>query len=466
VRPLLPNKSLRVRLLAGAAAAILVALTASWFVMTLLFQRHIERRVEGELTRDARQLVAGLTLDADGRPVIDRAPTDSRFDEPRGGLYWALSTQRQQLKSHSLWDENLPPSPTANAAAWSTRIADGPFDQRVLLIERWVQPHSEGARVLVQVALDYATVRDARREFGSDLAFYLLLLWMILSGAAWAQVELGLRPLSRVRRELETLKSSPANRLQEGYPVEIQPLTHAINELAEAREKDLAAARRRAADLAHGLKTPLAALAAGSRRVRDRGADYDADGLDRAIAAATAAVNAELARSRAASIRHATHEIRTPAQPVVEQVVSVVERTDFGAQRVFEVNIPEDLVVPVAAEDLTELLGAVIENAARFSRRLVNVSGMKRDATATLVIEDDGPGLSPSRAEQVLSRRGRLDEAGGNTGLGLSIARDLIEATRGQLTLGAATRGGLRVQMDWHCSNPDSRPVEHRSRHT
>lgn len=452
MKPLLPVNSLRVRLLAGAAAAILLALTASWFAMTLLFQRHIERRVEGELGRDARQLVAGLTLDTEGRPVVDRAPTDSRFDEPRSGLYWALSTDDRQIKSRSLWDENLPPSPAANATAWGTRVAEGPFDQRVLLLERLVQPHRDGARVLVQVALDYAVVREARREFGSDLALYLLLLWVILSGAAWAQVELGLRPLSRVRRELEGLKSSPANRLQAGYPLEIQPLTEEINALAEAREKDLAAARRRAADLAHGLKTPLAALSAGSRRVRGKGAAYLADGLDRAIAAATAAVNAELARSRAASIRHAARETRTPAQAAVERVISVIERTDFGAERVFEVDVPDDLVVPVAAEDLAELLGALIENAARFSRRRVSVSGTRSATATTLVIEDDGPGLSPSRAEQVLSRRGRLDEAGGNTGLGLSIARDLIEATRGQLTLGAAKWGGLRAQIDWPCA--------------
>jgi signal transduction histidine kinase len=78
--------------------------------------------------------------------------------------------------------------------------------------------------------------------------------------------------------------------------VEVQPLTNAINELASAREKDLPMARRRAADLPHALKTPLAALSAGSRRVRDEGAAELADGLDRAIAAAGMAVNAELAR--------------------------------------------------------------------------------------------------------------------------------------------------------------------------
>ena len=181
-------------------------------------------------------------------------------------------------------------------------------------------------------------------EFGGDLALYLALLWLILSGAAWAQVELGLRPLARVRNELDALKANPAGRLRADYPSEIRPLTNAINGLAEARENDLAAARRRAADLAHGLKTPLAALAAGSRRAREAGAADAADGLDRAIATATAAVNAELARSRAATIRHIAGHQRTAAQPIVEGVIGVVERTDFGAERVFEVEVPENLL--------------------------------------------------------------------------------------------------------------------------
>ena len=70
------------------------------------------------------------------------------------------------------------------------------------------------------------------------------------------------------------------------------PLTRAINQLAETREQDLARARRRSADLAHGLKTPLSVLAAESRQLRARGDSAIADGLDRAISAAAAAIEA------------------------------------------------------------------------------------------------------------------------------------------------------------------------------
>jgi len=441
--------SLRVRLLASAAATFVLALLGSWFAMTLIFQKHIEHRLESELMQMARQLVAALTLDADGRPTIDRAPAEPLFEELRGGLYWALSSQKGQLKSRSLGDQRLPSSPIAKSVMWDTRIAEGPFAQKLLLLERLVQPHRGGGTVLVQLALNYDMVRHARQEFGWDLASYFLLLWLILCGAAWAQVELSLLPLTRVRRELDSLKSNPTERLSSDHPLEVQPLTRAINELADARERDLSAARRRAADLAHALKTPLAALSAGSRRVRDTGAADLADGLDRAVASAGTAVNAELARWRVARLRGASAEKRADAQHVAESVIGVVERTNFGAELVFQVDIPPSVLVPMAAEDLAELLGALIENAARFARRRVSVSGEQGQAGSRIVIEDDGPGLGPTSVEQLLSGVGRADEVGGGTGLGLRIARDLVEATDGHITISAAALGGLRVQLDW-----------------
>jgi signal transduction histidine kinase len=441
-------RSLRARLLLGAAAAIFLALAAAWVAMTLLFERHIERRVEGELTRDALRLVADLSLDQQGRPAIGRVPMDARYERPASGLYWQISASGGEQKSRSLWDQSLPTSPSAANEEWTSRFASGPFDQRVFLVERVVRPDRSRPGVLVQLAQDEISIRTAGREFGRELAVFLVLLWAILCAAAWVQVHLGLRPLRAVRRELDALRTSPAARLSEKHPPEIEALTTAINALASAREKDLVAARRRAADLAHGLKTPLAALSAQSRRAREAGATDAADGLDRAIAAATAAVDAELARSRAATIRHSVSGAQTPPLAVIERVIGVVERTEFGADRVFEVHVPEAMLVPMAPEDLAELMGALIENAARFAHRRVRVTG-STEALVALAIEDDGPGLGPDRAEEALARGGRLDESGSGHGLGLSIARELVEATRGTIRIESASLGGLHISVQW-----------------
>jgi signal transduction histidine kinase len=299
--------------------------------------------------------------------------------------------------------------------------------------------------VLVQLAYDTRLLGKARGEFGRELALFLVLLWGVLTAAAWAQVRLGLKPLDRIRTELAALERNPSARLAGDHPREIQPLIGAINALAEAREKDLARARRRAADLAHGLKTPLAALAAQSRRARKAGAAEAADGLEQAIAAVSAAVESELIRTRLTTVRHGIGRPRD----VVERLIGVIERTEQAQVLAIEIEMPEDMTAPADDDDLGELFGALLENAARHARRRIRVSGASASGWTWVSVEDDGPGIPASGAKAALSRGGRLDEAGPGHGLGLSIARDIAEATGGSLALDDSELGGLCAAIRW-----------------
>lgn len=442
------RNALRVRLLGGAAVAIFVALALAWLAMTLLFARHIERRVEEELKRDARQLVAGLFVDRAGDTVLRQRPTDPRFAAPASGLYWQVTAPADTERSRSLWDQSLPPSTTAIAAGWQSRSMAGPFGKGLFVLERLVQP--EGARqpLLIQVAADEDGMRQARDAFGRELALFLALLWLCLSGAAWVQVHLGLRPLAALRRELVALRHNPAARLSARYPSEVEPLTEAINALAGAREADLRRARQRAADLAHALKTPLAALSAQSRLVRE-GNPAAADGLDRVTAAVGAAVETELARARAAASRQSGAVTQAAPLPVAESLIAVLERTEKGMRIDYDIDLADTLRVTVAPEDLSEILGTLLENAVRFARRQVRIGGSAIDDVVCLSVEDDGPGIAADRAAEALIRGRRLDEAGGGHGMGLAIARELVEATGGDIALGTSGLGGLKVTLRW-----------------
>lgn len=439
--------SLHWRLLAGATAAILLALCVAWLFMTLLFERHLERRLQSELTRDGLRLVAALSLTAGDVPTINPAPMDPRLQTPGGGYYWQVSSNAGAARSRSLWDTDLsaPDDPPSND--WRLRHADGPYGETVSIVERVVRPTSRGPEVLVQLAQDRAPLTVAREEFGRELALFLLALWLVLSLAAWVQVRLGLRPLAHIRSDLSPLRASASARLPKARLNEIQPLTDAINSLADAREHDLELARHRATDLAHGLKTPLSAIAAQSRRARELGAEQAADGLERAIAAIRRTIDAELARTRAASMRGASGG-STEAHPVVERLVTVIEHTDKGGELAFTVDIPTNLEIPVQADDLSEILGAALENAARHAKRQVRIAAEVSPEWTSLAVEDDGPGFAPGTIETMLLRGARLDESG--TGLGLSIARELTEATGGQLTLGSSMLGGALVRLEWN----------------
>ncbi|MBC9033722.1 sensor histidine kinase [Sphingomonas sp. JC676] len=414
-----------------------------------MFERHIEHRESLSLEAKAVELLAGLRIDASGKPQADIYPTDNRFNRPAGGLYWQVSTPKGSVHSSSLWDQSLSQVTSAPSDGWATRRADGPYGHGLLLIERLVRPDPTKRPVLVQLATDDDALLQARREFSWELLGSLALLWAVLVLAAYAQVGLGLRPLLRVRKEIERLRRNPGARLSTEHAVEIRPLIDAINGLAEARAADLSRARSRAADLAHSLKTPLAALAAQSRRAREAGAIDAADGLDRAIAAAGAALEAELARARSAIARETNRGATSRALDVVESVVSVLERTDAGERIVFEIAVPAGLEVPVAASDLTEILGALIENAVRHARRQVRIHGESAADRIMLSVNDDGPGLAGSRAELAITRGARLDESGPGHGFGLAIAKDHVEATDGIFAFATGALDGLEVRVSW-----------------
>jgi signal transduction histidine kinase len=439
--------SLRLRLLAGAWLAIFVALMIAWFAMSLLFARHVEMRIEGELRREALQLVAGLGADAHG-VTVRTPPRDARFDEPGSGLYWQISTQTGTIRSRSLWDQALGPPGVAGPNGWRLRLIGGPFENKIYVFERRVKPDASRPPVWVQVAEDEGDVRRARTEFNRELAVFLALLWIVLAAAAWLQVSLGLRPLKNLRAELLVLTHRPTERLSGRYPSEIGPLVDAINGLADAREADVRRAHQRAADLAHGLKTPLAALVAQSRLIAS-GELAATDGLDRAIASARASVETELARARAALSRHSvTHETASPAA-ACDRLIKVLERTDKGMRIDIVQHIPPDLRLRIDEADLTEILGALIENAVQFARRQVCIAGETEGDTGILRIVDDGPGLDAEAIERALGRGVRLDEQGSGHGFGLAIARDLLDATGGTIHISTAPHGGLAITLRW-----------------
>jgi signal transduction histidine kinase len=240
------------------------------------------------------------------------------------------------------------------------------------------------------------------------------------------------------------------------HPLEIVPLVEAINALAEARQADVERARRRAADLAHSLKTPLAALSAQSRRARASGAEEAADGLDGRYRRRRrgAGVRAGARPRRRRRETPATGERTSDPAAIGEKLVRVLERTDAGERITFIIETTTGLRVPVAPDVTMEILGALMENAARHAHRQVRLAGAADGQQVLLTIEDDGPGLDAERAEAALIRGGRLDEAGAGHGLGLAIVRDLAEASGALLRMDRSDLGGLRAAIAWRSAAP------------
>lgn len=448
-------RSLRLRLIAFAALTIAVALWAAWHVMGRLFEHYTEQRMAITLTHEGNALIASTRIGGDGKPRVDPVDLDARSRRRASGLYWEVIAPAGAARSASLAGKTLAPDSrhrVSEVADWRTTEIAGPYETDLILVEREVRIGN--AKVLVRVGDDDEPLDRAHASFAHEMGMFLLALGIALAVAAWLQVELGLRPLRRMRRELSRMERDPTQRLSTDHPKEIEPLVSAINALADARSDDLARARRRAADLAHALKTPLSALSAQNRAARVAGAiaKADADAIDQTLAATVSVLESELARARAAASRVGQGVAVTHPARAIEGLFAVLERTERGMNLVFDLDVPLDWCVGIDPDSFAEILGNVLDNAARHARRVVKVSGAAERGRLVFDVEDDGPGIDADKRMEALRRGVRLDERGNGHGLGLAIVADLVEATGGTVSLEDAQHHGLRVVLSWPAS--------------
>ncbi|MGZ3365382.1 MAG: ATP-binding protein, partial [Caulobacteraceae bacterium] len=158
-------------------------------------------------------------------------------------------------------------------------------------------------------------------------------------------------------------------------------------------------------------------------------------------------VDHHLRRARAAARAQGSGE-RTEVAPVLDELSRTLERI-FGDRGVsIDWEADDDLVFRGERQDLLELIGNVMENACKWSRRRVRAEAQP-DGPGFLkvTVEDDGPGLPEDQREAVLRRGARLDESAPGSGLGLSIVEELAKAYGGSVSLGESVWGGLKVDL-------------------
>lgn len=441
--------SLRLRLLAGGIAAILVALTVAGVALTVLFERHVSRTIAADLDVYLKQLLAGIDVDAQGRLMVSQPPADPRFAEPLSGLYWqVVGANGQLLRSRSLWDTALQlPADAIPAASLHVHNIAGPANARVMVAERTVLLTVGDRRepVRVVVATNLARIAAARSAFAKELTVALALLGLVLAAATSVQVVLGLRPLDGIRRGIAAIRSGGRRRLSAGAPVEVQPLVEEVNALLDAQEQEIERSRGRAADLAHGLKTPLAALASDASKLREQGEDDIARDIEALAEAMSRAVDRELARARAHASTRRIVRATVPLEPLVRSLIMTLARTPAGARVCVETSIPPGTCVPFERTDLAEVLGNLLDNAVRHAASQVRVTVLPGENGIS--VEDDGPGIVPAARAGVLERGVRLDERSEGAGLGLAIVMDVLDAYGWRLILDTSVLGGLKATI-------------------
>lgn len=436
--------SLRLRLGLAAAGLIALALLLAGAGLTLIFERVLDARAADELDRRVKLLAGQVEQAPDGALSLAHEPSDPRFATPYGGLYWQVEGGGHVLRSRSLWDRRLDLPPGDGLVA----DAAGPDGGRLIAFTRAVRigPRGHETELRIAAAEDRRGLAASRATFLRLLVPSLGALFLVLTLAMALFVQRALRPFRTLQAELLAVHAGERDRLRGAFPDEVRPLVADLNRLLDAQERALTRAQASAADMAHGLKTPLAVLDALVRRIGDRepalAAEIAEQGramsgqVERALARARVAAGADL-RKRAC-----------PVAPVAERLVVTMRRLPEGSSLAWEIAVPAGLAYPGEEGELMELLGNLLDNARKWAHRRVRIGGGLDAAGGRLVVEDDGPGMT-AEAIAGLGRGVRWDESRPGTGFGLAIVRDLAEAACVALAFGPSDGDGLRVELRW-----------------
>jgi signal transduction histidine kinase len=458
------KRSLAGRMMAIAVGWILFLLFAGGFALDRTLTNLIEGNFDDQLTYSLTALISSAEIGAEDEVNLIRELGDQRFLEPNSGYYWLIVDEADReadilslrsLPSRSLWDRTLTlrENPPGNDIAIYN--SDQYPDEPLRIAQQTVTLPFSDSTWTFSVAASRSELDSQISTNRAILGWSFAALGIGLIGMAFLQNWFGLSPLRRVRRSLQSLRTTGANRITDPLPLEVEPLVDEINGLLAHSEQQAEEARMHAGNLAHALKTPLTVLTnAATAQAEDLAATTirEARTMQRHV-------DHHLARARAAG-RRASGLARIKVWQSAEAVQRAVERLYPDTR--FDLDGRKDAHAAIERQDLDEILGNLIENAAKYGGGsvFVTIDAERGAEQCAIWVEDDGLGIPAEERERIFDRGVRLDTDKPGTGLGLAIVRDVAEIYGGFVELSeSADLGGLMVILRLPRADPHAQEL-------
>ncbi|HYX46207.1 MAG TPA: HAMP domain-containing sensor histidine kinase [Sphingomicrobium sp.] len=440
-----------------AAVWIAALLLIGAFALDRVLSRSFLDSFDNQLVYMLNSMVDAAEIGPIGEVRFSRAPADQRFIQPYSGLYYQVTdlpadSCRLHLEStlcypsRSLWDRRLRVSNDHSDIKPhlydSDEFSTAGHKETLRVAERDIILPGSKVRWRFQVAEARDSLDQQIHQARSTLFWSFTALGVGLLILAALQTFYGLWPLRRVRLEVAAIRSGERTRISRDFPAEIRPMTEEINQLLAHSEEQAEEARRHAGNLAHALKTPLTVVTnAATAHAPDL-----ADTVCREALVMRRQVDHHLARARAIG-RRAAAQARARVWDSLEAVQRAVARLYEGVT--VDIAGNHEAQVRVERQDLDEMLGNLVENAAKYGGGRVFVTVEPKGEKVDIVVEDDGPGIPAELRSELFARGARLDTTGKpGTGLGLAIVRDVAEIYDGSISLEESEDlGGLLARL-------------------
>ncbi|OIQ74351.1 sensor protein PhoQ [mine drainage metagenome] len=441
--------SIRSRLVWAAAIVLLAFLAGAGWTVQKAYADSVRTQRLARLQATVYLLMAATELDSSGTLLMPPTLAEPRLSLPASGLYASIVNldTGKTWQSASTLGRKLPFQRHTVVGQWQLGTLSGP------------QSQSDSQRTIAYLGASYAvkwsandkttplvfSVLEDRLGFERELLAFERTLWSWLGGTGllllltqtWL-LRWGLAPLEHMSQEIERIEQGRQARVERVYPKELTRLTNSLNALIEQERARQVRYKEAVDDLAHSLKTPLAVL----RTCLDEPAGL-ASMVAQQVARMDAIVVHQLARAGASGAARFAPFLQLA--PVLQRIRDTLGKIYHDKNLAFTLECANDLSWRIDQGDAFEMLGNVLDNAAKWARQKVSVRLWQDRQGLCIRVSDDGPGFADSAAQ--LQRRVRLDEQVPGHGIGLSVVKDLVASHLGQLQIARSDWGGAEVSI-------------------
>ena len=477
MRPL----ALRVRFLLATAAEVLV-MALSYGMVALVGYSVSFDKTTFRLLRGESNLFYTLSKWENNTLSVDipenlnmQGPTVALIYNDQGKLLWqqkdlpwlAKSIQPEWLKGNGFYEIET------DASASSTLLRDDHEIQKELTEMRQEGDDSEMTHsvavnsypatslmpALVIVVVDTIPIELKRSYmvwswFSYVLAANLLLVIPLL----WIAAHWSLRPIADLTREVRELEEHHREHLNPDTTRELTSLVRNLNRLLKSERDRYDKYRTTLTDLPHSLKTPLAVLQSSLRSLRSEKitvSEAEPDMLEQ-ISRISQQIGYYLHRASMRSDSTLFSRELHPVAPLLDSLTSALNKVYQRKGVNITLDISPEISFVGEKNDFMEVMGNLLDNACKYCLEFVEVSARQTDDYLHIIVEDDGPGIPQSKRDIVFDRGQRADTLRPGQGVGLSVARDIVDQYDGQIVAHDSLLGGAKMEVIFGHQGPDS----------
>jgi two-component system OmpR family sensor kinase len=433
-------KSLRRQLLYTLMAALVISSTVVAIVTYQNAKDEIDEMFDANLAQVANTLKEGHAYATNLKATEHRDATHVSNEADFIVQIWGKNNMLEYT-SHPYIQ-----FPLQQQKEWSTATFEG---------ETWRVYKDQTGNNTVQVAQLLKERNATIEEVVINIMIPQLVFIPLFGLIIWLAIGKSMKPLVWVSALIAKRGPNALDPIDtKNIPIEIIPLTTALNNLLQRLSEALATQRQFVADAAHELRTPLTALTlqlnmieiARNDSEREEAVKHYKTGIERSVHLVQQLLILARMEPEAAGKMPATINLAEIVNICVSQFIALAEdkNIDLGIQAIDNKTIEGDF------DSLRIMFGNLVDNAIRYTPigGKIDISLTSIENSILLEIEDSGPGLPPHEYERVFDRFYRAASSGiQGTGLGLSIVKAIAEKHTIQIVLAPASLGGLKVSL-------------------